>query len=120
MPDLSLVISNVWIILCGIMVFFMQAGFAMLESGLVRSKNAVNVIMKNYIDVGIGSIAFWLFGFGLMFGANQTGWFGASLFAPSNLDGFGYSFLFFQMMFAATAATLWWFGDRGPKREAGR
>lgn len=106
MPELVMAINNVWIILCGIIVFFMQAGFAMLESGLVRSKNAVNVIMKNYIDMSLGSLGFWFVGFGIMFGANTTGWFGTSLFMPNNVSGETFSFLFFQMMFAATAATI--------------
>ena len=70
------ILNTVWIVLCAIFVFFMQAGFAMLESGFVRSKNAVNVIMKNYIDMSIGSLGFFAVGFGLMFGVNQTGFFG--------------------------------------------
>lgn len=106
MPDITFALNNMWIILCGILIFFMQAGFAMLESGFVRSKNAVNVIMKNYIDMSLGSIGFWVVGFGIMFGANHTGWFGTSLFMPSNADGQTFTFLFFQMMFAATAATI--------------
>ncbi len=92
--------------ICAGLVFFMQAGFAMLESGLVRSKNAVNVIMKNYIDMAFGAIGFWLVGFGIMFGLNPTGWIGTNNFMPSNLGSWDYSFLFFQMMFAATAATI--------------
>ena len=99
-------LNTMWLMLCAALVFLMQAGFAMLESGLVRSKNAVNVIMKNYIDMAFGAIAFWVVGFGLMFGNNPTGWFGTNTFMPSNLDGWNYSLLFFQMMFAATAATI--------------
>ena len=99
-------LDTVWITICAIIVFFMQAGFAMLEGGLVRSKNTVNVIMKNYVDMSIGSLGFFIVGFGLMFGTNPTGFFGTSLFAPQFTDGSGYSFLFFQMMFAATSATI--------------
>ena len=99
-------LNTVWIVLCAIFVFFMQAGFAMLESGFVRSKNAVNVIMKNYIDMSIGSLGFFAVGFGLMFGVNQTGFFGASNFLPQGGSPEFYAFLFFQMMFAATAATI--------------
>ena len=95
-----------WIVTATALVFIMQAGFAMLEGGLVRSKNTVNVVMKNYIDMCFGAIAFWLIGYGLMYGVNTTGWFGASEFAPSAMDDRGYAELLFQMVFAATAATI--------------
>jgi ammonium transporter, Amt family len=84
----------------------MQAGFALLESGLVRAKNAVNVIMKNYSDMCVGAIGFWAVGYGLMFGTNPTGWIGTSKFGWGSLNSWEYSLLFFQMMFAATAATI--------------
>lgn len=54
------VVNTVWILLAGSMVFLMQAGFAMLESGMARSKNVVNVMMKNYMDLCVGSLLFWL------------------------------------------------------------
>lgn len=95
-----------WIIWAGVMVFFMQAGFALLESGSVRAKNAVNVMMKNYADMCIGGIAFYGAGFGLMMGANSSGFIGMSHFAPINLSNFDWALLFFQMMFAATAVTI--------------
>ena len=66
--DLKLMLDSVWVVLCGVLVFFMQAGFALIESGTVRSKNTVNVLMKNYIDACVGGLVFWLIGFGLMFG----------------------------------------------------
>ncbi len=106
METVALPLNTVWIVLCAMVVFFMQAGFAMLESGFVRSKNAVNVIMKNYIDMSLGSLGFFAVGFGLMFGINRTGFFGASGFLPQNGSTEFYAFLFFQMMFAATAATI--------------
>jgi len=87
-------------------VFFMQAGFALLESGFVRSKNVVNVIMKNYTDMAFGMIIFWAFGYGLMFGINTTGWFGWSQFLPNLTPGTDLAGLLYQMMFAATAATI--------------
>lgn len=95
-----------WIVLAGALVFFMQAGFALLESGMSRSKNAVNVIMKNYMDVCLGSLMFWLIGFGVMFGTNSTGWFGSDHFALTNAAPMDFAFLFFQTMFAATAVTI--------------
>ncbi|HWH75488.1 MAG TPA: ammonium transporter [Methylibium sp.] len=96
----------VWLIAAGALVFFMQAGFALLESGMSRAKNAINVIMKNYCDMCFGAIAFWALGFGLMFGTNASGWIGLSHFLPHGLPEADYGMLFFQMMFAATSATI--------------
>jgi Amt family ammonium transporter len=104
--EIRLSLDSVWVVVGGILVFFMQAGFALIESGSVRSKNTVNVLMKNYMDTCIGGIIFWLFGFGLMFGLNQTGWIGWGYFMPSQLDDWHWNLLFFQMMFAATATTI--------------
>ena len=96
----------VWLITAGALVFFMQAGFALLESGMSRAKNAINVIMKNFCDMCFGAVAFWAVGFGLMFGTNASGWIGASHFFMNNVAESAYGMLFFQMMFAATAATI--------------
>ncbi|MCA9065780.1 MAG: ammonium transporter, partial [Planctomycetaceae bacterium] len=104
--------DTLWTCLAAFLVFFMQAGFALVETGFTRAKNACNIIMKNLMDFSIGSIAFWLVGFGLMFGVS-TGFVGTSgfLFNPDDPDalvggGFGWSFLLFQTVFAATAATI--------------
>lgn len=106
--EVSLVnsMNSVWVVMAGALVFFMQAGFALVESGMSRAKNAVNVLMKNYMDACVCSVIFWAVGYGLMFGANQTGWFGASHFLPSQLTQWDWTFLFFQMMFAATTTTI--------------
>jgi len=64
----------VWTLVAAFLVFFMQAGFAMVESGFTRAKNAVNIMMKNLMDFSVGSIAFFLIGFGIMFGANPSSW----------------------------------------------
>jgi Amt family ammonium transporter len=96
----------VWLIAAGALVFFMQAGFALLESGMSRAKNAINVIMKNYCDMCFGAVAFWAVGFGLMFGANPSGWIGTDKFLLHAVAEADYGMLFFQMMFAATAATI--------------
>jgi len=95
-----------WIIWGGVLVFFMQAGFALLESGSVRAKNAVNVMMKNYTDMCIGGLAFYLVGFGLMMGTNDSGFFGTDHFMPVELSNLDWALMFFQMMFAATAVTI--------------
>lgn len=99
-------VNTVWIVVAGAMVFLMQPGFALLETGMARAKNAVNVMMKNYMDICVGTLIFWMLGYGLMFGTNPTGWFGTDTFAMSEGGGLNYTVLFFQMMFAATAATI--------------
>lgn len=99
-------VDMLWLVAAGSLVFFMQAGFAFLESGMSRAKNTVNVIMKNYCDMCFGAIAFWMIGYGLMFGANPTGWLGWSGFALHRVPESEYGMLFFQTMFAATSATI--------------
>ena len=104
--ELKMAMDTVWLTAAAALVFFMQAGFALLESGMSRAKNSVNVIMKNYTDMCFGSIAFWLVGYGLMFGTNPSGWLGTDGFMFSSGEAMDYSLLFFQTMFAATAATI--------------
>ncbi len=106
-------LNIVWTCVAAFLVFFMQAGFAMVETGLTRAKNVVNILMKNLMDFSIGSLAFFLFGFGLMFGTNATGWFGTDNFLlgfveyGDSLDSqWPFTFLIFQTVFAATAATI--------------
>ena len=90
-----------WMLLSGILVFFMQAGFTLVESGMTSSKNAVNIAMKNLLDICVGSITYWLVGYSLMYGDTSNGWFfWGGLFQGEGAD------LFFQTMFAATAATI--------------
>ncbi len=104
--DTLQVLNYLWVGICCALVLFMQAGFLLVEGGMVRSKNAINVILKNFTDVGLGTIGYWLFGFGLMFGANETGLIGTSSFFPSFADTGSSLELLYQMMFAATAATI--------------
>ena len=99
-------VNTMWVVIAGALVFLMQAGFAMLETGMARAKNAVNVMMKNYMDLCFGSLLFWLVGYGLMFGYNPSGWVGTSLFGLAKAPDWDFTLLFFQMMFAATAATI--------------
>lgn len=84
--EIRLSLDSVWVVMGGILVFFMQAGFALIESGSVRSKNTINVLMKNYMDACLGGLVFWLLGFGLMFGVNASGWIGTTHFAPNVMD----------------------------------
>lgn len=98
-----------WTCVAAFLVFFMQAGFAMVEAGFTRAKNAVNIMMKNLMDFSIGSLAFFLVGFGLMFGVTKGGLFGTTLFAMSGIEdgaAWEWTFLIFQTVFAATAATI--------------
>ncbi|MDW5287413.1 ammonium transporter [Formosa sp. PL04] len=93
-----------WMVIAAILVFFMQAGFFLVESGMTDSKNAVNIAMKNFLDVAVGSLAFWFIGYSLMYGADVSGggyfhWSGF-IFSQGPAD------LFFQTVFAATAATI--------------
>ena len=90
-----------WMLLSGILVFFMQAGFTLVEAGMTRPKNAINIAMKNLLDISVGSITYWLVGYSLMYGDTSNGWFfWSGLFQGEGAD------LFFQTMFAATAATI--------------
>lgn len=82
-PDVQDHLNFVWTLMAAFLVFFMQAGFAMVEVGFTRAKNASNIIMKNLMDFCIGALAFWAVGFGIMFGASRTGWLGT--------DGFFFS-----------------------------
>lgn len=102
-------VDTIWVLLGAALVFFMQAGFAMVETGFTRSKNAGNIIMKNTLDFSIGTIAFWVLGFGLMFGTSIFGFVGTPDFFVSG----DYSstvptmaFFIFQTVFSATAATI--------------
>jgi len=94
-------LGMLWMLLSGILVFFMQAGFTLVESGMTRSKNAVNIAMKNLLDICVGSLTYWFVGYSLMYGDTTNGWFfWSGLFQGEGAD------LFFQTMFAATAATI--------------
>ena len=72
-------VDTIWVLLGAALVFFMQAGFAMVETGLTRAKNAGNIIMKNVMDFCCGTIVYWIFGFGLMFGASIYGFIGGAI-----------------------------------------
>jgi len=113
-PDIKSVMLSVdviWVLLAAVLVFFMQAGFAMVETGFTRAKNAANIMMKNITDFAVGSLAYWAVGFAIMFGTG-TLYFGASNFFlmdanPATSEGmWTYAFWMFQVVFAATSATI--------------
>ncbi len=100
-------VDTLWTCIAAFLVFFMQAGFAMVEVGFTRAKNACNIVMKNLMDFSIGSLSFWLVGFGLMFGVSYRGFFGTSDFLfDAGDNNFNWAFLIFQTVFCATAATI--------------
>jgi Amt family ammonium transporter len=104
-------LNSLWVFVAGILVFFMQAGFALLEAGVSRQKNTVNILMKNFMDFGLGTIAYCLVGFGLMYGLDKGGVVGSTLFLnPLGYDAGGTLspavFFFFQLMFCAATATI--------------
>lgn len=111
--SLSLSVNTVWVMLTGFLVFFMQAGFAMLEAGLIRHTGVVNALLENFVDAGLTALCWWVVGFGIAFGTDSGGLFGTSLFAPGMAvmnEPFGgidtLTMFFFQFAFAATASTI--------------
>ncbi|MBN1949959.1 MAG: ammonium transporter [Bacteroidales bacterium] len=107
-------LNNVWLLVTTFLVMFMQPGFAMVEAGFTRSKNTANILMKNLMDFSLGSLAYWLVGYSIMYGDSIGGFFGnpgtSFAFSPAQ-DSFGagysdFSDIMFQTVFAATAATI--------------
>lgn len=126
MATMKVALDTVWVLVTAFLVFWMNAGFAFLEAGLCRAKNAVNILAKNFIVFAVSSLAFWAIGFALMFGNGSdygfgmNGWF---LGGPDNSPATGDAYMgvfsalnwtgvplsakfFFQLVFAGTAATI--------------
>ena len=104
LADHASAIDTSWTLLGAALVFFMQAGFAMVETGFTRSKNAGNIIMKNLMDFSLGTPIYWLIGFGIMFGGTSA-LIGGFDFMTNGGEG-GFTTLIFQTVFCATAATI--------------
>jgi len=103
-------LNTFWVLFAAVLVFFMQTGFALVEAGFSRTKNTTNILFKNLMDFCMGSIAFWLIGYGIMYGAGN-GFFGElEIFSKVNhaleLGIPNNAFFIFQLVFAATAATI--------------
>ena len=99
-------VDSLFLIVMGIIVFLMQCGFALLEAGAVRSKNTVNILIKNMLDCLIGGLFYWAFGWGFAYGEGDNGFIGTSQFFSVGLDHADYPSWFFQFVFAATTATI--------------
>ncbi|MGQ1909336.1 ammonium transporter [Marinifilum sp. RC60d5] len=99
-------IDIIWVLISTALVMFMQPGFAMAEAGFTRSKNTANILMKNVLDFAVGSITFFLVGYALMFGTDIGGLIGKLPFMEDVAPEIDLSFLMFQTVFAATAATI--------------
>ena len=107
--DPSAPVNYAWVLVCGALVFFMQAGFAFLGAGLIRAKNTVNYLTKSFMDFAMASLSFWAFGFALMFGGSLAGGLfgGDGFFLVGDAYDVDTALLWaFQMMFAGTAATI--------------
>ncbi|HAE42933.1 MAG TPA: ammonium transporter, partial [Clostridiales bacterium] len=110
--DYGFAINTVWVLVATALVFFMQAGFAMVETGFTRAKNAGNIIMKNLMDFSVGSLVYWFIGFGIMFGSDIGGLIGSiDIMSTGSYEYLGLDiplsvFLIFQTVFCATAATI--------------
>ena len=123
--DLKVMADTLWVLIAGFLVFFMNAGFGCVEAGLCRAKNATNILGKNFVVFGLSSLAFWVVGFGIMFGDGSsfmgtTGWLlGGADNSPAMGDAYEGVFgslnwtgvpllakFFFQLVFAGTAATI--------------
>lgn len=101
-------LDTIWTLLGAVLVFFMQAGFAMVETGFTRAKNAGNIIMKNLLDFAIGTVVFWFIGFGLMFAGDGAIIGGLDLFIRGDYSSSipTFTFVIFQTVFCATSATI--------------
>ncbi len=108
--DLTRGLNTVWVLVAAFLVFWMQAGFALVEAGLTRAKNTTNILFKNLIDFIFATLAFWAIGYAFMFGSSASGWIGTSGFLLAGGEDVAglplMAFWFFQLVFAGTAATI--------------
>ncbi|MBL8090100.1 MAG: ammonium transporter [Anaerolineales bacterium] len=109
--ELTRGLNTLWILLTAFLVFWMQAGFALVEAGLTRAKNTTNILFKNLMDFVFATLAFWAFGYAFMYGSSAGGWIGTSgYFIDASFDDVVgvpvLAFWFFQLVFAGTAATI--------------
>ncbi|MFC1616628.1 ammonium transporter [Candidatus Margulisiibacteriota bacterium] len=109
--NIEIAINTIWVIFAAVLVFFMQAGFGMVEAGFIRAKNTCNILTKNFLDFSMASIGFFVIGFAIMFGADKFGLIGTSGFLLKGLGDITsglptFVFWLFQAMFCGAAATI--------------
>jgi Amt family ammonium transporter len=104
--DVQTALTFVWLLVASALVFFMHTGFSMVEIGLTRSKNTANILMKNFMTVVLGILVYWAVGWGVMYGADAAGLVGTNQFFLMGADNATFNGWFFQMVFAATGATV--------------
>jgi Amt family ammonium transporter len=107
----NFILNSMWVLIASVLVFLMHAGFAMVEVGFTQAKNAVNIIMKNFVTVSIGVLCYYFIGYGIMYGSDLGGILGTDMFMlinkPAEIAGISFEvFFFFQAIFAATCATI--------------
>ncbi len=104
--SLETALTVLWLIIAGTIVFLMHAGFSLVEIGLTRTKNTANILMKNFMTISLGIIVYWLVGWGIMYGADYGGLIGIDQFFLIGADNTLWNSWWFQMVFAATGATI--------------
>ncbi|WP_445476355.1 ammonium transporter [Methanococcoides methylutens] len=104
--DLETALTFVWLLVAGAIVFLMHAGFSLVEVGLTRSKNTANILMKNFMTICLGILVYWAVGWGIMYGADAAGLIGIDQFFLKGADNALWNSWWFQMVFAATGATI--------------
>ncbi|WP_340820375.1 ammonium transporter [Methanolobus sp. WCC4] len=104
--DLQTALTFMWLLIAGAIVFLMHAGFSLVEIGLTRTKNTANILMKNFMTISLGIIVYWAVGWGIMYGADYAGLIGIDQFFLMGADNAVWNGWWFQMVFAATGATI--------------
>lgn len=109
--DITFILNSMWSLIAAILVFLMHAGFSLVEVGFTQSKNAVNIIMKNFVTVCIGVLAFYVVGYAFMYGGTEGSLIGTTGFfltnVPDSVSGISFEvYFFFQAIFCATCASI--------------
>ncbi|WP_406660679.1 ammonium transporter [Methanolobus sp. ZRKC3] len=104
--SLETALTALWLIIAGAIVFLMHAGFSLVEIGLTRTKNTANILMKNFMTICLGIVVYWAVGWGIMYGADYGGLIGIDQFFLIGADNAVWNSWWFQMVFAATGATI--------------
>ena len=106
LEEIKFSFDMIWLILAAALVFLMQAGFGLVETGLTRAENASNIIMKNLMNFSVGALAYWAVGWALMYGSSSGGLIGTDQFFLAGADSVMYRDWMFQVVLAAIAATI--------------